>query len=147
MNSINRFSKTLTMTVLALAFATAVTIPTPVFAQEKGAHKLMRLNPVATVQDLQKVDSGDTIIMSCPKCKDTYAAVVEKSFKGTTGDQLKTVAVHLCPTCETKVVTKGSGKSAKETLAHTCKSCGSKEVSCCVMKKGEVGTPGMDDKK
>jgi hypothetical protein len=72
---------------------------------------------------------------------------VEKSFKGSTGDQLKTVPIHLCSACDTKIVTKGHGKAAKDVVQHTCKACGSKEVSCCVMKKGDGATPGMEEKK
>jgi len=49
--------------------------------------------------------------------------------------------------CDTKVVTKGQGKAAVDTLVHTCKTCGSKDVSCCVMKKGGGPTAGMEEKK
>jgi hypothetical protein len=147
MKSIKKLSRTLTIAALAVAVAALMVAPMAVLAQEKGAQKLMRLNTVKTVEDLQKVDAGDVIIMSCPKCKDTYATVVEKSFKNATADQLKTVAIHLCPTCETKMVSKGHGKAAKDTLVHTCKSCGSKDVSCCVMKKGTGTTGGMEEKK
>jgi len=112
----------------------------------KGAEKLMQLQKVNTVEALQSVEAGDTIVMSCPKCKDTYATVVEKSFKGASPDQLKTVPIHLCSACETTIVTKGRGKSAKDTVVHTCKTCGSKDVSCCVVKKGAAPTPGMQQK-
>jgi hypothetical protein len=40
-------------------------------------------------------------------------------------------------------VTKGTGKQAQNVLVHTCKTCGSKDASCCVMKKGSGPTPGM----
>jgi hypothetical protein len=93
------------------------------------------------------VEVGDTIIMSCPKCRDTYATVVEKTFKAVKPGELKTVTIHLCSACDTKMVTKGHGKQAHDVLVHTCKACGSKDVSCCVMKKGGGVTPGMEDKK
>jgi len=109
-----------------------------------GAAGLIKLKTVKTVEDLQGIEVGDTIVMSCPKCKESYAQVVEKSFKGSTGDQLKTVQIHLCDGCTTKIVTKGHGKAAKDVVVHTCKSCGSKDVNCCVMKKGAGPTPGMD---
>ena len=112
-----------------------------------GASQLIQLKPVKTVGDLQNVEAGDTIVMSCPKCKESYAQVVEKSFKGSTGDQLKTVPIHLCDGCSTKIVTKGHGKSKQDMVVHTCKACGSKDVSCCVMKKGGGTTPGMEERK
>ena len=106
----------------------------------------MALPQVNTLEALQSVDAGDTIVMSCPKCKDTYTMVVEKSFKGANGDELKNVTIHLCPACDTKIVTKGHGKSAQETLVHTCKACGSKNVSCCVMKKCASPAPAPEQK-
>ena len=147
MKTMHQAQGNLTRFIAALAIAGLMALPTFVFAQEKGAEKLMQLQKINTVEALQSVEAGDTIIMSCPKCKDTYATVVEKSFKGATPDQLKQVPIHLCPTCETKIVTKGQGKAVVNTVVHTCKTCGSKEVSCCVMKKDGGPTAGMDAKK
>jgi hypothetical protein len=117
-----------------LAIAGLAWLPSQALAQEKGAQKLMK---VQTVEDLRKVEAGDTIMMTCAKCKDTYTQVVDKTFKAVNPEQLKTVAIHLCSTCDTKIVTRGVGKQAKDELVHTCKTCGSEEVSCCVMKKAK----------
>ena len=136
-------SKCLANTAFVLTIAALAWLPNSVLAQEKGAQKLMKIQ---TTEDLQKLDVGDTIIMSCPKCKESYATVVEKSFKTAKPDELKTIATHLCPSCDTKVVTTGTGKMAKDTLVHTCKTCGSQEVSCCAMKKGGATTTGMPGK-
>jgi hypothetical protein len=136
----NMKTKLLLLTaVLALAV-----LPTLTFAQEKGATKLMKLS---TVQDLQQVEAGDTIIMSCPKCQDTYATVATKTMKGANPEEVKVMVKHLCPTCTTTIKTEGVGKNAKDTLVHTCNSCGSADVSCCLMKKGGGPTPGMEEKK
>ena len=129
---------------IALAIAGLAWLPSQVLAQEKGAQKLMK---VQTVEDLQKVEAGDTIVMTCPKCKDTYTQVVEKTFKAVKPEELKTVAVHLCSSCNTKIVTKGVGKQAKDELVHTCTTCGSEDVSCCVIKKGSGSTRGMAKKE
>jgi hypothetical protein len=129
---------------IALAIAGLAWLPSQVLAQEKGAQKLMK---VQTVEDLQKVEAGDTIVMTCPKCKDTYTQVVEKTFKAVKPEELKTVAVHLCSSCNTKIVTKGVGKQAKDELVHTCTACGSEDVSCCVIKKGSGSTRGMAKKE
>jgi len=147
MKMINQTPGKISRCLAVLTIAGLMALPTFTFAQEKGAQKLMQLQKIDSVKALQSVDAGDTIIMSCPKCKDTYATVVEKSFKGATPDQLKQVPIHLCPTCETKIVTKGQGKAVVNTVVHTCKTCGSKEVSCCVMKKDGGPTAGMDAKK
>ena len=149
MKRTNRIPTLFTRALVAVALAGLVWFPAQSFAQSKGegAAKLIQLKLVKTVEDLQKVEAGDTVVMSCQKCKESYAQVVEKSFKGSTGDQLKTVPIHLCSACETKIVTKGHGKAAKDVVVHTCKACGSKDVNCCVIKKGDGPTPGMEEKK
>ena len=129
---------------IALAIAGLAWLPSQAQAQEKGAQKLMK---VQTVEDLKTVEAGDTIVMTCPKCKDTYTQVTEKTFKAVKPEELKTVGVHLCSSCDTKIVTKGVGKQAKDELVHTCKACGSEDVSCCVIKKGSGSTRGMDRKE
>ena len=136
------------MASLALAVVgMMMSAPMTAQAQQKGAEKLMQMKPVKTVEDLQALDSGDTITMSCPKCKDTTITVVEKTFKAVKPEELKKMKVHLCDSCETKIVTKGHGKQARDVLVHTCKTCGSKDASCCVQKKGTGPTPGMGEKK
>ena len=129
--------------LLIAAIATIALLPSLALAQEKGATKLMKLQ---TVQDLQQVEAGDTILMSCPKCQDTFATVVTKPMKGMQPDEVKAVVKHLCPTCTTSIKTVGVGKNATDKLVHTCNSCGSPEVSCCLMKKDGGPTPGMEAK-
>ncbi len=146
MKTSNETPRNLTRYFVALAIAGLMALPTFAFAQEKCAQKLLQLQKIDSVKALQSVDAGDTIIMSCPKCKDTFATVVEKSFKAVSADQLSKVTIHLCPACDTKVVMKGYGKAATSRLVHTCKTCGSKDVSCCVMKKGGGPTAGMEQK-
>lgn len=142
MNTFGKYFRQIAGIGLALALVGGFAASAAAQTQMKGAQRLMKLE---TVQDLQKVEPGDTIIMSCPKCKDTYAQVVEKSFKGSKPDELKTVPIHLCSSCETKVVTEGSGKLAKDKLVHTCKMCGSEDVQACVLKKSDSAAPGMHD--
>jgi uncharacterized protein YlaI len=100
-----------------------------------------------TAEDLQHVEVGDTIIMSCLKCKATYAQVVDKSLKGLKAGEMKNVPIHLCDKCETRIVTQGTGKLAKDTLVHSCKECGSEDVSCCLLKKHGGVTKGMEEHK
>ena len=133
-------------TCLAFAVAGVVWTPDAALAQQKGAEKLVQMYPLKTVKDLQTVEAGDTIVMSCPKCKESTASVVEKSLKGSKPEELKNVTIHLCPTCDTKIVAIGHGKAKTDKLVHTCKTCGSKDVFCCVMKKSGQSTQGMDQK-
>jgi hypothetical protein len=126
------------------ALAILTWLPCQMMAQEKGATKLLTLK---TLPDLQQVEAGDTIVMSCPKCKDAFAVSVTQTFKGVSPEEVKTMVQHLCPTCVTTIKTTGVGKHAASKLVHTCNSCGSKEVTCCLMKKGGGATPGMEEPK
>ena len=131
--------------ITGLVAAALAWLPGSAQAQEmKGAQKLMKIQ---TVADARQIEARDTIVMSCPMCKDTYTQVVVKSQHAATPDELKTVGTHLCSSCDTKLVTKGTGKEAKDVLVHTCKICGSQDVTCCLMKKGSGPTPGMDTEK
>lgn len=133
-----------TKVLLIAALAVLALLPALALAQEKGATKLIKLR---TVEDLQQVQAGDTIIMSCQKCQDSYATVVTKTYKGASPEEVKTMVQHLCPTCQTAIKTEGSGKAAVNKLVHTCNTCGSTDVSCCLMKKDGGPTKGMEDTK
>jgi len=84
-----------------------------------------------------------SLAMSCPKCKDTWVRVVENTGKAVNPKETKAVLRHECPGCETKLVTEGAGKPAKNVVHHVCKQCGSEDAYCCVIKKGGSPTKGM----
>jgi len=143
MKTIQHLGQYLTRATLVAAVAGLALLPTHALAQEKGAERLMKLNRLNTVADVQKVDAGDTIVMSCPKCKDVWITVVENTGKAVNPKETKTVLRHQCPGCETKLVTEGVGKQAKNVVKHICKQCGSEDAFCCVIKKGSGPTSGM----
>jgi hypothetical protein len=130
---------------LALAITALIATPLSGMAQERGAAQ--KLTKIETLQDLQNVNAGDTIVMTCPKCQEAYTQVVEKSFKGSKPEEIKTVPVHLCSECDTKIVHEGVGKQAKDVLVHTCKMCGSHDVACYVIKKGDAAPHDMGNMK
>ena len=119
--------------ILALVITALASLPSQALAQQvKGAQKLMQ---VKTTEDVQKIEPGDTIVMFCPMCKEAYVQVSEKSYKSAKPEELKTMQVHLCSSCDTKIVTEGVGKQAKDKVVHKCTMCGSEDVTCYVMKK------------
>jgi len=147
MKTVKQVTQSAVRFTLAVAVGSLLFLPVASPAQApKGAEMLMPSKPVKTLEDLQALQAGDTVAMSCPKCKDTTITVVEKTFKAVAPEDVKTMTVHLCDNCETKIVTKGTGKQAKNVLVHTCKACGSKDAFCCVVKKGAGATLGMDKK-
>jgi len=131
---------------IALAIAGLALLPSQGLAQEKGATKLMQLKPIVTAEDAQAIEAGDTVVMSCPKCKSSWATVVEKPAKTGVAPETKVIERHECPGCEHKFVVEGHGKAKVNKLVHVCKNCGSEDAFCCVMKKGSGPTPGMEKK-
>jgi hypothetical protein len=134
MKTVKSICQCIAVTGLALAVAGLVSMPASAQAQQKGAEKLMQLKPASPAEALQPGEAGHRSGMVCPKCKDTEVTVAEKAFKGANQNEVKTVKIHLCSACETKRVTEGHGKMAKDVVVHTCQACGSKDVSCCATK-------------
>ena len=129
---------------IAMAVAIAVWSPNTTSAadQVKGAQLLMK--PM-TVGDINKLEPGDMVAMSCPKCKTITVTYIDKTTKGAIKEE-KATQKHLCAGCETVIKTEGHGKQAKDVVAHVCKTCGSEDAFCCVMKKGSGPTKGMEKK-
>lgn len=147
MKSINYIGNSLIRATFLVAVAGLAFLASSALAQEKGAERLMKLQRLNTPADVQKVEAGDTIVMSCPKCKDTWVTVVEQTGKAANPQEKKSVLRHECPGCNTKIVTQGVGKQAQNKVVHTCTHCGSDEATCCVMKKGAGPTKGMEGNK
>jgi len=133
---------------IAMAVALAVWLPNNINAadQVKGAQKLMELKPIKTAKDLEALEPGDMLAMSCPKCKSVTITYVEKGLKRADATE-KLEVKHLCPGCETTIETKGHGKAAQDVVKHVCQTCGSTDAFCCVLKKGSGPTKGMEEKK
>jgi len=130
---------------IAMAVAIAVWLPNTANAadQVKGAQLLMK--PM-TVGDINKLEPGDAVVMSCPKCKTITVTYIDKTTKGAIKEE-KATQKHLCAGCETIIKTEGRGKQAKDVVVHICKTCGSEDAFCCVMKKGSAPTQGMEKEK
>jgi predicted RNA-binding Zn-ribbon protein involved in translation (DUF1610 family) len=129
---------------LALAFGLGWLPNVQAADQVKGAQKLTELKPIKTIQDLEVLDQGDAVVMSCPKCKTMTLAYVETTKGHIKEDKVK--QEHLCPGCQTKIETRGVGKAARQEVLHVCQKCGSKDVMCCVLKKGGAQRKGMEEK-
>ena len=132
---------------IAMAVAMAVWLPTNLNAQEKGSAKggaQLLMKPM-TVGDVNKLEPGDMVAMSCPKCKTVTVTYIDKTTRGAIKEE-KATQKHLCPGCETIIKTEGRGKQAKDVVVHVCKTCGSEDAFCCVMKKGSDPTKGMEKK-
>jgi hypothetical protein len=133
--------------VTGLAGLTGYSVPayTGEGTAKGGAAKLIQLSPIKTVADAQAAEPGDTVVMSCPKCKNSWAVIVPEPFKSGAAAEAKGVVRHECPGCTAKIVTAGHGKTKTQKLVHVCKNCGSDNGFCCMMKKSQTEpTLGID---
>ncbi len=131
---------------IALVVAAAAFMPANALAQDKGSAKggsQLLMKPIKTAQDLEALQPGDMIAMSCPKCKNITVTYVEPTFKATESKE-KVKSQHTCPGCGTIITVEGHGKAKKDVLKHVCQTCGSKDAFCCVLKKGSAPTKGME---
>ena len=148
MKTIKHTSRNLASGLAILTIVGLMSLPTFVSAQEqvKGAQKLKQLNAIKTVADAEAVKEGDMVVMSCPKCKDSWVTIVAAPTKTGAKPETNVLARHACPGCEHKFVTEGHGKAKTDKIVHVCEMCGSEDAFCCVMKKGTGPTAGMDKK-
>jgi len=136
---------------VALAAAAVIVMPVNSSAQEKGsakgcAQQLMQSKPVKTLEDLSAVHPGDMMVMSCPKCKNVTVSYVEPTFKATEPKE-KVKTQHTCPSCDNTITVEGHGKAKKDVVTHVCKTCGSKDAFCCVLKKGSGPAASIEETK
>ena len=147
MKNKSQLYRSLTGFGIVVALVGLLSLPTFALAQRsEQAAKRMQLKAIKTVADVQTVEDGDTMVMSCPKCKNSWATVVEASTKTGAKPDSRVEERHDCPGCEHKNVTVGHGKAKTDKLVHVCKKCGSEDAFCCVMKKGAGPTLGMEKK-
>jgi len=153
MKRIHQIPTTLIRCCVLVALTALVWLPLQASAEEGsgtakgGSAKLIQLKPITTVADAEAVEPGDTVVMSCPKCKDSWATIVPGPGKTGAVPDTKSVMRHECPGCEHKIVTEGHGKAKTDKVVHTCKKCGSEDAFCCVIKKDGTGhTSGIEKK-
>jgi predicted RNA-binding Zn-ribbon protein involved in translation (DUF1610 family) len=147
----NKINQLIVVTSLACALAVFAGSPVQVRAADavKGGQRLTELNRIKTIADVAAIQPGDMVVMSCPKCKDVWITYVSAAAKGgealaTGAKATRTEARHLCPGCQAEFKVTGHGKAKKETVAHVCQKCGSKDAFCCVLKKDGTATKGME---
>jgi predicted RNA-binding Zn-ribbon protein involved in translation (DUF1610 family) len=148
-NTVGRIAKLLASLGLGVAVF-GFLASTPAFGQAKGGQKQLELSGtqpsklLETTADLEKLQPGDMVVMSCPKCKSvavTHVTTEKGHIKRTTVGEK-----HLCPGCGHTAEIVGHGKGKVQKLTHVCAKCGSEDAYCCVVKKGSEPTKGMEKK-
>jgi hypothetical protein len=60
-----------------------------------------------------------TALHKCANCTDTLVSVVDKGTKGP-NHLITKASRHNCAACDTKIVSAGTGKAAKDVAIHRC---------------------------
>jgi len=104
--------------------------------QVKGGQKLMELNKVKTVGDIESLKVGDTFAMACAKCETIMVKKIVSTAKGAevlaaNGAPTRVLGKHLCSGCGATMEVVGHGKAKESKITHTCASCGDTSAFCC----------------
>jgi hypothetical protein len=149
-----KFGRTMLGLAAALAVAMAAWLPTTANAadQVKGAQKLLELNKIKTVGDIEALKVGDTFAMACAKCETIMVKEIVSTAKGAEvlaadGKPTKLIGKHLCPGCGSTIEIVGHGKAKESKIIHKCGACGETSAFCCATKPGSGATKGMEKKE
>ena len=122
----------------AVALSALLLSPSALFAADTAKGGGLKLMQLSTVGQVEAVQFGDAVAMTCPKCKTVTYTQVKATAKGG-GSALEKVSAHGCPGCGAKFETTGHGKAKEDKVTHICTHCGSKEAFCSVLKKKDLG--------
>lgn len=138
--------------------------PTVRVTEEKQYIRLQHVQDTSRPLALKK---GDAVAMACAKCKTVlYRPVTAsttsfyqpwtRSGPGLPGSfsgwQRERAAMqdwstrHYCPGCKSTITATGTWFNQKETIKHTCASCGDASVFCCATGQDAAPTGGMEQK-
>lgn len=136
----------------ALVMTMSLTTTAPAADQVKGAQKLMELNKVMTVGDIEALKGGDTFAMACARCQTIMIKEIISTAKGAevlaaNGKPVKLIGKHLCPGCGSTIEIVGHGKAKESKITHICDACGDTSAFCCATRSGSGVTKGMEKNK
>lgn len=121
----------------AVALGALILSSSTTFAADTAKGGGLKLMQLSTVGQVQAVQTGDAVVMTCPKCKTVTYNQVKATAKGG-GSAVETIAAHGCPGCAAKFETTGHGKAKEDKVTHVCSHCGSNEAFCSVLKKKDL---------
>jgi hypothetical protein len=133
---------------LAVALAFAVWLPGASHAAEpmKGAEHLMHLQHITTQAQAEALKPGDSMAMTCTKCKDV---MVQKVTTDKAHVKMMTVGEKLKCSCggNVEVVATGKGKGKDAEVKHVCSKCGDDAMFCTATKPGSGAMKDVDHEK
>jgi hypothetical protein len=107
------------------------------------------LNRIESTQDLNALETDDSIAMVCAKCKTVWVTRVKQGVKGAeilmaNGQPTAIIGNHACAGCNSTLEVTGHGRGKEAVLKHTCSACGDDSAFCCATTKNARPTAGME---
>ena len=145
----NILSKISLCSGLAVAFAFAVWLPGTARAAEHqmAAPDMMHMEHIATQAQAEALKPGDSMSMTCSKCKDV---MVQKVTTDKAHVKMMTVCEKVtCQGCggTVEVVATGKGKGKDAEVKHVCSKCGDDAMFCSATKPGSGSMHDMGKMK
>ena len=129
---------------LALALAFAAWLPGATRAAEhEGDMGGMHMNHIKTQAEAEALKPGDTMSMTCTKCK---SVMVQKVTNDKAHIKMMTIGEKtMCHACDgtVEVVGTGKGEGKNEEVKHVCSKCGDDAMFCSATKPGSGTMPRM----
>ena len=132
------------------AAAPAALAATPAADPAAGAQAPTHLNHIKTQTEAEALKPGDSMSMTCSKCKEV---MVQKVGTDKSHVKMMTVGEKLtCGACagSVEVVATGKGEGKDAEVKHVCSKCGDDAMFCSATKPGSGamgGMKGMDKDK
>lgn len=107
--------------IILVALAAGLLSASPLLAQDNRIAASPKVQAqLAERQAMTKV-TAPALAHRCADCTDSIVSVVDKATKG--GKAIASQVVqHNCAACDTKIVSKGTGKATHDVAVHYCKS-------------------------
>ncbi len=97
--------------------------------------------PIASVEDIQKLQPDEEVAMACAKCKSIAVTTRRQLTTKPSGGTVEEIRiVDQCPGCGGVMTVRGDKQTQ---MVHACSKCGENSAFCCVTMKGGPPTPGM----
>jgi hypothetical protein len=109
----------------------------------KDAHGMMQMHHITTQAQAEALKPGDTMSMTCSKCKNVMARTVTTDK---THVKMMTVGEKdMCDVCggTVTVVATGKGKGKDAEVKHVCSKCGDDAMFCSATAAGSGSMKGM----
>jgi len=109
----------------------------------KGAQPPMNMNHIKTQAEAEALKPGDSMSMTCSKCK---SVMIQRVTTDQAHTKMMTIGEKtMCHACSgtVEVVGTGKGEGKNKEVKHVCSKCGDDAMFCSATKPGSGAMKGM----